>query len=59
MGVPTEKRFHGVRRVLGKLPGSGHAERGRLLWWKSPLSHRSHHPVLASLRARGWEGEPG
>lgn len=39
-----EKRLNGVRGVLPKQPSPGLAERGRLRWWKSPLSHRPHHP---------------
>lgn len=32
-----------MRGVLQQ-PSPGLAERGRLRWWKSPLSHRPHHP---------------
>lgn len=38
-----EERPNGVRGVLQQ-PSPGLAERGRLRWWKSPLSHRPHHP---------------
>lgn len=44
---------------LRELPDLGHAERGRLHWWKSPLSHRPHHPVLSLPRARDWKGGGG
>ena len=42
----VEERLHGVRGVPGKRPGPGHAESQWLHWWKSPLSHGPHHPVL-------------
>ena len=40
-----------MRGVPWKRPGPGHPERGRLHWWKSPLSHRPHH--LRSSRRPG------
>ena len=60
MGVPEAKRLHGVRGVLEKRPSLGHAGRGRLhWWWKSPLSHRPHHLLLAPPRAGSWKGGDG
>lgn len=46
MGVPVEETLLGVKRVPGERPGREHAESRWLHWWKSPLSHRPHHPVL-------------
>lgn len=40
-----------MRGVPWKRPGPGRPERGRLHWWKSPLSHRPHH--LRSSRRPG------